>query len=334
MRYVTALIAFLVLLPAAQAASFSCSQAATPNEKAICADPALSRADDVMALAYVGAISGLTEEAEIVMRKGQRDWLDFTAKVCSDQYLPGEESAAVERPQCLQPLYDARLAVLEQSRMVRGMRFFTVDTYKGLPDPDGGRFKLGLKVVSSLRMDGNDSLANAFNASMRQVTEDHTGQFFDFAGTPMDDTVPNENNDFLMVLDSVNAKRISVALTLAAYGHGAAHDNSSYGNFHFLTEEKRPLEVTDIFEGKRWGKALADLVAERASVDLRDGEITYDTDTMMQFATDPQRWSFTRAGLMVQFQDQEVMPGSPAVNVSWWPLRDYLTSRADDIVRD
>ena len=334
MRYVIALLAFLTLLPAAQAASFDCNRAATANEKAICADPALSRADDVMALAYVGAISGLTEEAEIVMRKGQRDWLDFAAKACSSQYLPGEDSDAVERPHCLQSLYDARLKVLEQSRMVGGMRFFTADTYKALPDSDGGRFRLGLKVVSSLRMDGNDSLADAFNAYMRQVTADYTGEYTDFAGTTIDDSVPNEDNDFLMTLGSVNAERISVELGLEWYGHGAAHANSSLGNFHFLTQEERPLEASDIFEGKNWGKALADLVAERASTDLRNGEITYDTETMMQFTTDPQRWSFTRAGLMVQFQDQEVMPGSPAVSVSWGPLRDYLTAGADDIVRD
>jgi uncharacterized protein len=53
MRYVIALLAFLTLLPATQAASFDCNKAATPIEKAICADPALSHADDVMALVYV-----------------------------------------------------------------------------------------------------------------------------------------------------------------------------------------------------------------------------------------------------------------------------------------
>ncbi|MET3899934.1 uncharacterized protein ABIB57_003897 [Devosia sp. UYZn731] len=333
MRYVIALLAFVTLLPGAQGASFSCSDARTPIEKAICADPALSRADDVMALAYVGAISGLTEEAEIVMRKGQRDWLDFADMVCSDQYLPGEDSAAVERPQCLQPLYAARLKVLEQSRMVGGMRFFTADTYRALPDPDGGRFKAGLKVVSSLRMDGNDSLANAFNAYMRQVTDDYTGDYTDFAGTTIDDSVANEDNDFLMVLGGVNARRISVELGLMWYGHGAVHANSGLGNFHFLTKEERPLAVTDMFEDKNWSTALSALVAERASVDLRDGEMTYDADTMMGFATDPQRWSFTRAGLMVQFEDQDVTPGSPAVSVAWGRLRDYLAADANAIAR-
>jgi uncharacterized protein YecT (DUF1311 family) len=333
MRYIIALIAFLTLVPMAQAASFDCGRASTPNEKAICADPALSRADDVMALAYVGAISGLTEEAEIVMRKGQHDWLDFGDTVCSTQNLRGEADEASERVQCLGQLYDARLKVLEQSRMVGGMRFFTVDTYRTVLGADGGPANLGVKVVSSLRMDGNDSLANGFNAYMRQVTEDYTGQYTDFAGTTMDDSTPDEDDNFLMVLDSVNASRISVALTLDWYGHGAAHANSSYGNFHFLTKQERPLEVSDIFEGKRWGKALADLLAERATVDLRNSEVSYDTDMMMQYATDPQRWSFTRAGLVVQFQDQEVTPGSPAVSVAWGPLRNYLAIDADAIAR-
>jgi hypothetical protein len=149
----------------------------------------------------------------------------------------------------------------------------------------------------------------------------------------VDDRVANEDNDFLMRLGSVNARRISVELGLEWYGHGAAHANSSLGNFHFLTKEERPLEVSDMFEGKHWAAALAVLIAERASVDLRDGEISYDADAMMQFATDPLRWSFTRAGLMVQFEGQEVTPGSPAVSVAWGPLHDYLAADADAIAR-
>ncbi|MEO8685354.1 MAG: lysozyme inhibitor LprI family protein [Devosia sp.] len=333
MRLVAAFVLVLLLLPAAQAASFDCNEATTPSEKAICADPGLSRTDDVMALAYVGAIAGLTEEAEIVMRQGQRDWLDFSDTVCSDANLPGENAAAIERPACLHRLYDERLKVLEQSRMVNGMRFFTVDSYEALPDPNGGRFKLGLKVVSSLRMDGNDSRAEAFNAYMRQVTEDYTGQFTDFAGTTMDDSVPYEDDAFLMTLDSSNASRVSIGLEIEWYGHGAAHANRSRANFHFLTQAERPLVAGDIFAGKGWSTALAGLVAERASVDIRDGQITYDAADMIDIATDPKRWSFTKAGLMVQFQDQEITPGGPVVSVGWGPLRDHLAGGADVIAR-
>ena len=334
MRLVLALVFALLLLPAVQAASFECSKAETIIEQAICEDPVLSHADDVMAMAYAGAMAGLAEEAEIVMRKGQRDWLNFSDLVCSDANLPGEAEAAVERIACLQRLYDARLTVLEQSRMVNGMRFFTVDHYATLPDPDGGRFKLGLKVVSSLRMEGNDSRAAAFNAYMRQITEDYTGQYTDFAGTTMDDTVPHEDNSLLMTLGSVNADRISVDLEIEWYGHGAAHANGSAASFHFLTQAERPLVADDIFTGKSWGNVLAGLVAERASADIRGSEITYDGADMIDIATDPKRWSFTRAGLVVQFQDQEVTPGRPAVSIGWEPLRDHFATGASAITRD
>lgn len=328
MRPIFLLALALYLMPAAaQAASFSCSAAQSPNEIAICSDPTLSATDTTMALAYVGAIAGLTEEAEIVMRNGQRQWLNFADTVCADENLRGDDVPEVERVSCLQRLYDARLGVLEQSRMVGGLRFFTVDTYKALPD-DHERFKLGLKVVSSLRVDGDTPMAKAFNAYMTQVTEDHTGQYQDFGGTDMDDSAPHEDNDLLMSLESINDSRISVRMDIAWYGHGAAHGNESAGRFHFLREAARPLVASDIFEGKRWQQVLAGMIAERASLDLREGEVTYDAEGMMGKANDPTSWSFTPAGLVIQFQDQEVSPGMPEVSVAWRPLDNELAGDA------
>jgi hypothetical protein len=136
-----------------------------------------------------------------------------------------------------------------------------------------------------------------------------------------------------MTLGAVNASRISVGLEIEWYGHGAAHPNGSMANFHFLTEAERPLVASDIFAGKSWGKVLAGLLAERASADIRGALPRYDAADMIDIATDPRRWSFTKAGLVVQFQDQEVTPGSPVVSIGWGPLRDHFASGADAIAR-
>lgn len=58
---------------AAGAASFDCANAATPAEKAICADPALSKADDELAAAYKTARGATLDPASL--RRAQREWL-------------------------------------------------------------------------------------------------------------------------------------------------------------------------------------------------------------------------------------------------------------------
>ena len=326
---ISALLLTLALLAVpAQAASFSCEAAATPIEEAICGDETLSNADSVMALAFAHAMAGLTEEAGIVARQGQRDWLAYSDTVCADENLRGDDVPEVERVTCLQTLYDDRLAILEQNRLVNGHRFYTVDRYAALPD-DNERFKLGLKVTSSLRIDGATPFAQAFNATAAEITRTYSGRFEDFAGTSMDDSVPHEDNSSLMTIVSHNDARLSVRLDLEWYGHGAAHANSSFGMFHFLFEQMRQLETGDVFEGKRWQATLAGLVAERASADIRLGEVTYDAADMASAVEDPLQWQFTNAGLMVEFEPGEVVPnGTPAVVVPWAAIEDVLAPDA------
>lgn len=57
----------------AGAASFDCGKAATPVEKKICADPALSKADEELAAAYRAALAVTLDPASL--RREQREWL-------------------------------------------------------------------------------------------------------------------------------------------------------------------------------------------------------------------------------------------------------------------
>jgi uncharacterized protein len=330
---ISALLFTLVLLAIpAHAASFSCEAAVTPVETAICGDDTLSQTDSVMALAFAHAMAGLTEEAGIVARQGQRDWLAYSETVCADENLRGDDVPEVERVTCLQRLYDHRLEILEQNRQVNGHRFYTVDRYAALPDDDA-RFKLGLKITSSLRVDGATPFAQAFNAAATEITAAYSGHYEDFAGTTMDDTVPHKDNSSLMTIISHNEARLSVRLDLEWYGHGAAHPNASFGMFHFLFDEARQLEMSDVFADKRWQSSLAGLVAERASADIRLGEISYTAENMASKVDDPLQWLFTNVGLMIEFEPGEVLPnGTPAIVVPWMALEDVLADGGYAIV--
>ena len=94
-RFVLALAMALLGLTAAQAASFDCSKAGTSFEKAICASPDASKADETLAQAYATALGGLSKDAADSLRATQHDWLDYAQRTCGDdaQPLPGPTMA-------------------------------------------------------------------------------------------------------------------------------------------------------------------------------------------------------------------------------------------------
>ncbi len=78
---------FLVLCaPLAHAASFDCSKATTPVEKAICSDPHLSALDDQLNKAYQAALAK-AGEADVVVRHDQRAWLSDLQDTCTGDQI-------------------------------------------------------------------------------------------------------------------------------------------------------------------------------------------------------------------------------------------------------
>ena len=88
-------LALLALAPASHAASFDCAKAATKVEKAICADPGLSRADSDMAAAYRAALAVTPTPASL--RAEQREWVKEMSLEASD----------------LKAVYETRIATLK-----------------------------------------------------------------------------------------------------------------------------------------------------------------------------------------------------------------------------
>lgn len=91
------LIAMLFASPFSFGASFDCAKAATPVEKLICSDDALSTLDEQLGAAYRQALSESTDKE--LIKKAQAEWL--------------KEQRACKDSACLTEKYRARIAVLK-----------------------------------------------------------------------------------------------------------------------------------------------------------------------------------------------------------------------------
>ena len=79
------------------AASFDCTKATTAQEKAICADPELSRLDDSMSADYRAAMAWLPPAGKPFLREAQREWLRGLRVACP--------ATAVDLTRCLLDKY-------------------------------------------------------------------------------------------------------------------------------------------------------------------------------------------------------------------------------------
>jgi uncharacterized protein len=67
---------------AAQAASFNCAHATTPNEQLICSNAALSAADSQLGAAYTAALGRLPAVGQSLLRTNERNWIRGVSNFC------------------------------------------------------------------------------------------------------------------------------------------------------------------------------------------------------------------------------------------------------------
>lgn len=335
-----AFIGFVLLgTAAAQAASFDCDRARTAFENAICDFPSLSRQDEVLAKAYATALGGLSKAAADEMKRGQRDWLSFAERACTDNARPLRGDYDDDDLPCLEGLFTARIRDLEESRMRSGRRFYPVEGFLVIPDPDATADswnKVATKQFSSPRIDGTDAEARGFNRLMseRGNTIDELIGTMEGTGDASDDG--STDNHLAILVDSITGRRITVVINDWWYGHGAAHGNYAITYQHYLLAERRALQAEDIFVGTRWQRNLAALAFD-ALEDLFSDEgalFISGPGEIADAVADPARWNFSDAGLILQFQPYEVTAyaaGAPTVTIPWGRLSGFLTDDAEAI---
>lgn len=318
----------------ALAASFDCTKASTPFENAICENEDLSQADERLARTYATASGGLTELALGVLRNDQRDWLDYARRACTEDAEPlvsgryDEDGAA-----CLLDVFKSRSGVLEASRMQDGLRFYPISDYSALPDPDaepGSYWAVAQHELAIVQLDEDEDFAAAFNEAVRLEGEAMQGGEESVAA----DASSNTTNS-IAVEEIAGTGRITLLANTYWYGHGAAHSNYTITYLHYLKDEGRFMQGTDLFAGKTWKKALLDLTVQALQEEHGEALMMEGTDYIEDAVVDPRRWDLSNVyGLEIQFQPYEVSAyayGAPTATIKWEALAPYLSDNADKV---
>lgn len=315
----------------AMSASFDCAKAQSSLEKAICVDPELSVADEKLAAAYAAAREGLGEGGRQALLWGQRDWLDYAERACTADAAPQTGAYNDDGRSCLLGVFNQRVSVLAQGREIDGMRFYVRSAYNVLRDPEATAEswnKVALKSLNSLRMDGDSSLAVAFNRFADQI-DALTLEAIESAKDPYTDL------DVIVEISHLDAARISLEETGYTYGHGAAHPNSFVAHHHFLRAGMRPLAATDLFSDPEWVKVVTPKIIALLKASLGADTIWEDLEGIEKTVADPTAWILNEHGFGVQFQPYEVAAyafGAPAVFVPWVGIVDQLSPDAWEII--
>lgn len=89
-------------------ASFDCAKAKTPLESAICADPALGRADLVLSRVYKQAMGSLTPAERDALNADERKWMAKVVADCKIAAAPGRPALA-----CARAAFEARFTAID-----------------------------------------------------------------------------------------------------------------------------------------------------------------------------------------------------------------------------
>ncbi len=303
MKY--ALIAGFVLgcglAGAAQAASFDCAKAATPMEKAICASPDLSRADDALATAFKKALSGLSPAGQGLLRTDQRGFLTHVGMVCGkDDGMDAE---------CLTSQFSDRAGNLGKAvTRLGGWTFVTITTYHG------SDHRLTMLQIDSPGATAWNAWAKAQVETAYEMTDESQN------GKPLPGTTVTVG----MSVTNASPDLISVRVESTAEDGGMGGDDNRSTAATWLVRPAHDLTGKDLFDPARpWATALVP-AAQKHLVD-GDGnpDKTHKIKRLDQAGGD---WMITAKGLSITYDDWRTVDGRPGAetDLSWAELKPYL----------
>jgi hypothetical protein len=124
---------------------------------------------------------------------------------------------------------------------------------------------------------------------------------------------------------------ISISVSWGQYGHGAAHGEFGQYDFNWNVAQKRPVQISDIFdESTDWKSGLANSLAAAFQDALADYPLkhSYVTgDFLLPFVSDPSRWAILKTGIRLDTDTDELggySAGAPSAVASWSSLKPYL----------
>lgn len=325
-RFAVAVLATMGLSPVALAASFDCNKAAKPHEKIICADPALSKADEALAQAYTRLMADLPAALKPALQKSQRSWLAYGPLTCSsDGRGTIKDKAAFA--QCLKTEYDNRLTTLKQQPGTVGtFRTLAVTEFQAMPsssnDPEFFPIVTHDKTVTIV-FGGDENVANQLNNWLQSMAAPEKAGWND-AETTASVTV---------ALAQANSVFASAMINSEIFGVGAAHPVSMSFSAHLVLASGKPLTFRDMFSPAASAKLVALSWAQLKKKLGKDMMVEKPAD-IAKLVTDPSHWLIGPDGLTIAFNVYEVaayVMGPQDITLPWTALRNELTALGQSV---
>jgi uncharacterized protein len=329
---------------AVHAASFDCAKARTPQEKAICASPELSKADDEMAAGYRRAFDAIPAEMRDLVRGDQREWLGLLPKYCPAARRDRDQTLG----QCLLVQYQPRIKELQDLVQHKGGVTFVQRTIAvTLPEKTDDGAGTGMEAMpgyATLEASWLVAVSNlpewqAWNKAVLDAAQqilvndtDSKTSANSHGGWPLEEF---EDNTVEVTLGTVSPDLV-MAHVEGTWWRGA-HPSENYIELNWLLKEKRPLKADDMFRaGSGWQQFLYD----RCDKDLHE---QLDTETGLNYqnwlqpgkvasalqdvVNAPENWRIDASGLGVVFPEYAVAPRAmhpEPVTIPWPDLKTFL----------
>jgi uncharacterized protein YecT (DUF1311 family) len=310
------LVLLLLACGVAQAASFDCSKAKTPQEKAICASPQLSAADEQMAAAYKALLVSVPAELVAEVREGQRQWIHNVPITCAAR--DWATSGLMEG--CLNEVYRERTNVLRNAIAHKGGVLFVWRSVT-LTAPDDPEFAKDDRQRGVLNDHGTLNASwpqatrdtpewQAWNKAMEAAAREMASQ----GNTQPDGKWQQEwaqglDTDVTTTINLVTGELVTVTINNQWYGHGAAHPNLDFTQFNWLLKERRELRPEDVFlVDSDWKSRLYQRCMKALVRQFGDGYPKnqwapgFLEKNLHEIVANPGNWTLDGAGLTIVFQ--------------------------------
>jgi uncharacterized protein YecT (DUF1311 family) len=334
---------FLLTSDVARAASFDCAKAKTPKEKAICASPELSAADDRMAAAYRAVLAAAPAEMRDQVREGQRQWIRKMGEGCPSKGL----EPAVELTVCLLSGEDSRTKELQQMLLVDGgvtfmwrsvHRTASADPGKqpvpGGPNPDPGTLDVTWPQANA-RTPEWQAWNVAIEGATSEMANGQVGGGSVAGGKIVWAADPGMDTEVTVSLNTVSEQLVSATINNQWDGHGI-HPNMNFIQFNWMLNEKRELKPEDIFRpGSGWDRFLQNRCDQYLHKQLDYDGNSYENfkkpgemaTTLHGIATSPRSWQLKAKGLTIPFEPYAVACYACTPNpvtIPWAELQPFL----------
>jgi uncharacterized protein len=313
-------ILLLSVSVAVHAASFDCAKARSPQEKAICASPELSKADDEMAAAYKAALAQAPAGFQDRVRDGQRAWIRRIQLTC----LPGDAKRPIEA--CLLDAYKQRTPALKNMMLTAGgVKFIWSSVSFTVPDsPETAALDAQRGVIPVATFDASWPQAvsdspewQVWNAAIEDAARGLASQGNDGPDRKWKpEWVQDMDTDLRTTIGIVTPQLVTAEITNNWYGHGAAHPNTSSSQFNWMLQQKHALRPEDVFGAdSEWKRTLyerTDAYLHKAlDADLGhdykgDWAPGYAEKELHKILEDPGNWELDAKGITIVFQQYAI----------------------------